>query len=241
MNDPLRRPTPGRHARLTLRAAVLSLLMLACSASSASAATCSEFSNQADAQRAANTFDGDGDGVYCEVLPCPCARPGSSSPSTAPTSRSPRRREIIRARITAVVDGDTVRVLTTSGRQLTVRLIGIDTPETKKPGTPVECGGPEATANLGRLSFPGGRGRGVTLTTDPTQDRTDRYGRLLAYVTTDARRDLGLEQLRPGFSVTYVFRAPFARLDAYRAAEGQARATGRGAWASCGGNFHSAR
>jgi len=102
----------------------------------------------------------------------------------------------------------------------------------------VECGGPEATANLRRLGFSGTRGRGVTLTTDPTQDRTDRFGRLLAYATTDARRDLALEQLRAGHTAVYVFRRSFTRLGAYRTAEGQARAAGRGAWGACGGDFH---
>lgn len=43
------------------------------------AATCSDYSNQADAQRAADTRDADGDGVYCESLPCPCLKPGSSN------------------------------------------------------------------------------------------------------------------------------------------------------------------
>jgi hypothetical protein len=44
------------------------------------AATCSDYSNQAEAQRAADTRDADGDGVYCESLPCPCLKPGSSTP-----------------------------------------------------------------------------------------------------------------------------------------------------------------
>jgi hypothetical protein len=58
--------------------------------------TCADFPNQAAAQRAANTRDGDGDGIYCdEALPCPCLRPGqtggspqASKPSTAPTRHS---------------------------------------------------------------------------------------------------------------------------------------------------------
>jgi micrococcal nuclease len=102
----------------------------------------------------------------------------------------------------------------------------------------VECGGPEASANLRRLGFSGTRGRGVTLTTDPTQDRTDRFGRLLAYATTDARRDLALEQLRAGHTPVYVFRRAFERLGTYRSAEGQARAASRGGWGTCGGDFH---
>lgn len=42
-------------------------------ASVAEAASCAEFPNQAAAQEAANTRDGDGDGIYCESLPCPCS------------------------------------------------------------------------------------------------------------------------------------------------------------------------
>src|SRR4051794_12811009 len=53
----------------------------------AQAAVCADFPNQAAAQRAHNTRDGDGDGIYCEDLPCPCLKPGgggSSKPSPAP-------------------------------------------------------------------------------------------------------------------------------------------------------------
>ena len=54
----------------------------------AAAATCSDYSNQADAQRAKDTRDADGDGVYCESLPCPCAKPGTSAPRrSAPVHR----------------------------------------------------------------------------------------------------------------------------------------------------------
>jgi hypothetical protein len=45
------------------------------------AAVCADYSNQAAAQHAADTRDSDGDGVYCESLPCPCAGPGSSAPA----------------------------------------------------------------------------------------------------------------------------------------------------------------
>jgi len=53
------------------------------------AATCSQYSNQADAQRAADTRDADGDGVYCESLPCPCAGPGKTHTGhTTPVRRT---------------------------------------------------------------------------------------------------------------------------------------------------------
>src|SRR3954468_13248211 len=56
----------------------------------AQAATCSQYSNQAAAQRAHDTRDADGDGIYCESLPCPCAERtgGSGSPAPAPAPRS---------------------------------------------------------------------------------------------------------------------------------------------------------
>ena len=50
------------------------------------------------------------------------------------------------ATVTAVIDGDTIRVRLAGGAVETVRYIGVDTPETREPGTPVQCYGPEATA-----------------------------------------------------------------------------------------------
>ncbi len=67
--------------RLLLAFVLLALLAPA----SASAATCASYSNQAEAQRAADTRDAGGDGRYCETLPCPCAGPGSSLPPPAPS------------------------------------------------------------------------------------------------------------------------------------------------------------
>ena len=47
------------------------------------AAVCDDFPNQAAAQNAHNTRDGDGDGIYCESLPCPCST-AKSGPEAAP-------------------------------------------------------------------------------------------------------------------------------------------------------------
>ena len=55
----------------------------------ASGGRCSDFSNQADAQRAANTRDADGDGVYCESLPCPCLKKGASKPTGTAAPSNP--------------------------------------------------------------------------------------------------------------------------------------------------------
>jgi hypothetical protein len=80
--------------RVTASLAVFAaLLVVAWAAPGASAATCSDYSNQADAQRAADTRDADGDGTYCESLPCPCLKPGDGgggggSPTPAPNTKT---------------------------------------------------------------------------------------------------------------------------------------------------------
>jgi len=136
-------------------------------------------------------------------------------------------------RVTRVVDGDTLEV-SAGAREETVRLLGVDTPELHRPGTPVECGARAAAQALEELSA----GREVELVTDPTQDARDRYGRLLAYVDTDAGTDLGEAMVRRGWAEVYVFERPFRRVGRYRAA---ARGAGsRGVGEACGGDFHSA-
>ena len=137
--------------------------------------------------------------------------------------------------IVRVVDGDTIKV-DVSGKTKSVRLIGIDTPETHKPGVKIECGGREASANMAKLAPEGAR---VTLRSDPSQDSVDRYGRLLAYATVRGR-SLQLEQVYAGWATVYVYQHhPFSRVDAFRRAEGVAKRADRGVWGECGGDFHS--
>ncbi len=130
-----------------------------------------------------------------------------------------------------MVDGDTVKIRAYDARRprYTVRLIGIDTPETVRPGVAVECGGREAKSNLLRAAFTrpedrdedglfdtkGGQGRRVTVVTGPSQDTFDRYGRLLAYVTTRQGTELGRSQLAAGWAEVYVFERRFRRYRGY--------------------------
>jgi micrococcal nuclease len=152
-----------------------------------------------------------------------CGNDGGSSEPGGPVS----------ARVTHVVDGDTIDVAMPDGDEETVRYIGIDTPETVKPDTPVQCGGPKAHAVNERLVG----GRSVTLRFDA--ERRDVYGRLLAYVYLPAARPGGhplfvnAELVRLGLARTLTippndsFASLFARLAA------QAGALGRGLWGSC--------
>ncbi len=142
----------------------------------------------------------------------------------------------IDARVQRVVDGDTLKVRLRDGRRKTVRLIGIDTPETVRPGSPVECGGPEASALMRRLVLDGEgratRGRRVVLVRDPSQDAQDRYGRTLAYVDA-AGRDVGLKIVTAGWAQAVAFDGRYERQSEYDAAEATARERGRGMWRSC--------
>ena len=242
--------------RLFLLSAV-TLIAILVTPSSAFAVTCADFTTQAAAQFAGNTRDGDGDGIYCEALPCPCSKapPGTSSaplpvvsPPPGPTpppepaaAPGPTRTAV---RIERVTDGDTLKVRLPDGRRRTVRLIGIDTPETVKPGVRVECGGRASTAAMVRMAMQRRRGRLVgrdaTLVSDPSQGATDRFGRTLAYVEAGGR-DLGRAMVRAGHAAVYVYSQPFARLAAYRAAGNAAKASGAGVWGGCRGDFHSAQ
>jgi micrococcal nuclease len=159
------------------------------------------------------------------------AAPGACGSLEQPDSHVPAV-----ARIARVVDGDTL-VVRAGGQRVTVRLLGIDTPETHRG--PAECGGTAATRHLARIAPPGSR---VQLVTDPSSgDTHDRYGRLLAYVDSH-RGDLGERQLRAGLAYVYRYRGRrFSRLDRYRRAQNRARADLRASWSACAGDFHSAQ
>ena len=213
-------------------ALALGLLIVRSGVAEASDYDCSDFSTQAEAQQYLlpgdpYRLDGDGDGVACESLPCPCSAGGGGGGGG---TSQPAKRLRITGKVTHVVDGDTVDVRY-GGRSDRVRLIGIDTPEVYGG---VECGGPEASATMKRLA----EDRRVKLVTDPTQDRRDRYGRLLAYVRVIRGVSLQLAILRKGWAKVYVYGGnPFERVEQFRRADGSARAANRGAWSLCGAGF----
>lgn len=132
-----------------------------------------------------------------------------------------------RARITRVVDGDTV-IVALNGRRERLRYIGIDTPESVKPGSPVECYGKEASKRNEQLTG----GRTVRLEFDV--ERRDRYGRLLAYVR---RNSDGLfvnaELVRSGYAQTMTIPPNVRYADRFLALQREARAARRGLWGAC--------
>lgn len=128
-------------------------------------------------------------------------------------------------RVSRVVDGDTV-VLRGLG---TVRLIGIDTPETVDPRKPVERFGKEASAALRAMIA----GRDVVVEYD--QDRADKYNRTLAYLYLTDGTFVNLEMVRQGYAHAYV-KYPFREMSRFRAAEREARAAERGLWSDSAGD-----
>lgn len=132
--------------------------------------------------------------------------------------------------VTKVVDGDTFKCrLEPSNTLITVRIIGIDTPETVAPGKPVQCYGPEASAHAKKLLS----GKTVELIYDPSQDVYDRYGRTLAYVTLDDGQDFGRLMIRDGYAREYTYRKPYDNIGIYQNAERLADALNRGLWGKC--------
>ena len=104
-----------------------------------------------------------------------------------------------KARVVRVIDGDTL-VVDFKNEDVTIRLLNVDTPETKDPGKPVECLGPEATEFLADALPPGSK---VTLEFDV--ERHDRYGRTLAAVYDSQDRLINAEVARQGFGIPVTY------------------------------------
>jgi endonuclease YncB( thermonuclease family) len=121
--------------------------------------------------------------------------------------------------VTRVVDGDTIVVAGVG----TVRLIGVDTPETVDPRKPVQDFGKEAAAFTTQLA------QGKIVRLEFEGPRTDRYNRTLAYVYLPDGRLLNAELIKQGYGHAYV-EFPFGRMAAFRQYARDARASRRGLW-----------
>lgn len=128
-----------------------------------------------------------------------------------------------RVLVTGVVDGDTVHV-GRGWRRTTVRLIGVNAPETVHPEKPVEFYGPEASEFTEKSLV----GKWIYLEFEPG-DQIDVYGRLLAYVVLEDGTLFNRELVRQGYARAYT-RFPFRYQDEFRLAQAEARAAGRGIW-----------
>lgn len=133
----------------------------------------------------------------------------------------------IEAKVTRVVDGDTVEA-TVDGQTEDVRYIGVDTPESVKPDTPVECFALQAS------HFNEDLVEGETVRLDFDAERRDVYGRLLAYVQV-GDRFVNADLVRLGYARTLTIPPNTRHADLFDRLGRQASRDGRGLWGECDG------
>lgn len=130
------------------------------------------------------------------------------------------------ATVTRVVDGDTAHVAYRGG-DVTIRFIGVDTPETVAPGQPIECYGPESSAFTTRQLS------GVRVRLEFDVDRIDPYGRTLAYLWMPDGSMFNETLVRDGFATVATYPPDTRYVVRFQAAQREARAANRGLWGAC--------
>lgn len=124
-------------------------------------------------------------------------------------------------------DGDTL-VVNMEGNQETIRMIGVDTPETKDPRKPVQCFGQAASDFTKSLIG----NNPIRLEADPQNTNRDRYDRLLRYVYMPDGRLVNSEIIKHGYGFAYTS-FPFGKKDEFKQYENEARESSKGLWAGC--------
>jgi endonuclease YncB( thermonuclease family) len=125
------------------------------------------------------------------------------------------------------IDGDTIAVKM-NGAVESVRFIGIDTPETHKPNTPVQCYG-EAAAAYTKQQIGSGS---VRLEADSQSTNRDRYNRLLRYVYLPNGELLDEKIVANGYGFAYI-QFPFTKSSAFSADQATAKSDAKGLWGNC--------
>ena len=155
-------------------------------------------------------------GLFVAVLSS-VAHPGSLPYAAEPT-------------VIDVVDGDTIDLRIGYSRER-VRLLGIDTPETKDPRKPVQCFGREASERTARL-LP----KGTIVRLELDLEERDAFNRLLAYVWRAADGlFINLDLVAQGYADILSIAPNTGHADELRAAMNSAKTGSRGLWSACGG------
>jgi micrococcal nuclease len=133
--------------------------------------------------------------------------------------------------VVKVIDGDTLTI-DMHGSLETLRLIGINTPETVDPRRPVECFGKEASAKA-KATLLSAR---VHVEADASQDVRDKYGRMLVYVFLPDGTNFNKLMIADGYAYEYTYRLPYKYQAEFKEAERTARESSKGLWAdgACG-------
>jgi micrococcal nuclease len=127
--------------------------------------------------------------------------------------------------VQSVIDGDTIKIIY-NGAVTSVRLIGVNTPETVDPRSTVECFGIEASNYLKQKIG----GKNIRIAADTTQTDRDKYNRLLRYIYLDGE-DIGQSIIYNGYGYEYTYNIPYAHQNTYKSAQSDAEKQNRGLWA----------
>jgi len=135
--------------------------------------------------------------------------------------------------VAKVIDGDTISIIK-DGKTVTLRLIGLDTPETVDPRKPVQCFGKAASDKAKELLA----GKTVRLEFDSSQGLLDKYGRTLAYVFLPGGTLFNQYMIAEGYAHEYTYDLPYKYQREFKAAEARAREEKKGLWAddTCAGD-----
>ena len=179
--------------------------------------------------RAAHSSDPGGE---TSVLPVPSGRdpPAGGTPGAVVTSYGGASGWVPNAVVERVVDGDTI-IASIGERSETVRLIGLDAPESVAPTRPVQCYGKEASGFLEAV-LPAGTE--ITLLRDV--EARDVYDRLLGYVVRSSDGlFVNLELVAAGYAAVLSYPPNDHYADVLDRAQAEAVVSGRGLWSACGG------
>lgn len=133
-------------------------------------------------------------------------------------------------KVTKVIDGDTFNIfIEEEKREATIRVLGINTPETVDERKEVECYGPEASKKAKEIL----NGKNIKLSWSPDREYKDKYNRYLAYVYIDDFGSFGEYMLKYGFAREYTYGKPYSKREEYRRLESLAKAKSLGLWGQC--------
>ena len=138
-------------------------------------------------------------------------------------------RDDVLYRVTNVLDGDTL-VANVSGHEVTVRLIGIDTPEIVDPRKPVQCYGKEASAKAQEILY----NKEIYLEKEISKGDYDQYGRVLAYARLQDGISYNKYMIENGFAREYTFnKEKYKYQKEYKDAQKIAKKSKLGLWGEC--------
>ncbi|MEI6054068.1 MAG: thermonuclease family protein [Candidatus Saccharibacteria bacterium] len=155
------------------------------------------------------------------------------------TTPKPINKEIVKPeptplyKVVKVVDGDTIDV-NIDDKTERLRLIGIDTPETVDPGSPVQCFGKEASDKAKELLS----NKQVRLESDKSQGERDKYSRLLRYVFLEDGTSYNKYVIAEGYGKEYTYSSAYKYQAEYKQAQIDAQSQKKGLWAAstCAGD-----